>query len=253
MEKNPGTISKKKFLKMAVPRQHKLLSQWAGYCFEQQKGLEAFKERYEVFHDWVELDRFNAGPWLDDEEYLQECAYFHASLAGFDGDVMDEEVGPVQWQPTFDVTLVLDQVRSPYNLGSMIRLADNFGFKGVVHSSRHMSLKHPRLQRSARGAQHWIPVEVIEDLPTWLNDFEGTVVGVEADSRAISLADWKPQGRIALVMGNEAYGISKAIRELCDELVQIPMFGLKRSMNVGMAAAVVGEKLVLSKSIKKFN
>ena len=112
---------------------------------------------------------------------MQEFFYFHAGFAQTPTEIEPHQAGnaPLAWQPLFDVTIVADQIRSPYNVGSILRLIDNVGFAGLVHASAGLDLNHARLRRAARGAERWIPVRYVEDLPAWLQQADVPVVALE--------------------------------------------------------------------------
>jgi hypothetical protein len=169
MDRCAETIGQKKFSRLPVRRQHALLAELAGSALK-AADYRGFQERYEVMHSWAALDRYTPPKWLSPEESLQEFFYFHAGFAQDPTEIDSSraETGPLAWQPRFDVTVVLDQVRSPYNVGSIIRLIDNAGFAGLVHASAGLDLKHARLQRASRGAERWIPVNFVADLPLLL-------------------------------------------------------------------------------------
>ena len=198
---------------------------------------------------WVELDRYAPPDWLSDEEAAHEYFMFHNSFSrnpiGLDSN---KDLGPTEqtlsWQPRFDVTVVLDQVRSPYNAGAVLRLIDNFGFSRLVHNSSWLRLDHPQLCKAARGSEKWIPVEFQSNLIDWLKTVKLPIIGLENDLSSISIEKWQPVKSCVLIVGNEAYGIATGLRRYCDTLIKIPMFGFKQSMNLHHALAIVAHKIV---------
>ncbi|CAM2066119.1 SpoU-methylase domain-containing protein [Sulfidibacter corallicola] len=244
MEKSARSISLRKWSRLAARRQHALLAELVAWA---QAAPEAhgpeFRRRYGELTEAAELDRFAIPPWLAPHEALNELLRFHQALAGTEATPETED-HPLSWQPTFAVEVVLDQVRSAFNVGSVLRLIDNFGFSGLVHATAGLRLDHPRLVRAARGAQRWIPCRLETDLAAYLTASDVPVIGLECAERARDIRDWQPPPACRLLLGNESYGIAAALRERCDELVYIPMHGYKRSMNVHHALAVVAQKIV---------
>ncbi len=252
MEKSAWTVGQRKYCKLPSAAQHRLLADLASNALksagEGAPGIvDDFIERYRLMQSWAELDTYVPPSWLAPLEALEEYAGFHLLFGA-----PEENEGPlestsetvVSWEPRFPVEVALDQVRSPYNIGSVLRLVDNFGLEGLVHASPWLRLDHPRLRRAARGCEHWIPVRCEEDLPGYLRQAGCPVVGIESAPKAIPLHRWDPPPRAVLVLGNETYGLASEVRHCCSEIVTIPMQGYKRSMNVHHALALVVWRMV---------
>jgi len=248
MEKSASTISRNKFRQLSTRRQHRLLASLAGEALS-RGGLRGFLKRYEELLSWTELDRYVPPRWLDEQEALQEYRSFHELLSAAPGTRDSQDHAPlISWQPRFPVEVVMDQVRSPYNVGSIVRIVDNFGFMGVVHSSSWLKLKHPQLCKAARGAQQWIPVRYEPDLLAYLEHAAVPVIGIENESGAVPAERWEAPQECILVLGNESYGIASEIRRCCTELVSIRLYGFKKSMNVHHALSVIAQKIVEKKA-----
>lgn len=241
------TIGKRKFIKLSSSRQHEYLALLARE-FLNTGDFPGFFARYRDMQSWVELDRYTPPDYLTDEEAIHEFYLFHKSFINNPVNTeIDELPGreeALSWQHKFDVTVVLDQVRSPYNAGSVLRLIDNFGFRKLVHNSGWLRLDHPQLIKAARGAQKWIPVEYKPDLEEWLGKTDLPVIGLEMSPRSVKIEEWEPVSSCIIIAGNEAYGIAEKLRDHCDLLVNIPMFGYKRSMNLHHALAISAYKIV---------
>lgn len=242
------TIGKRKFLKLSSRRQHEYLAVLALGALK-HKDFQVFFKRYREMQSWVELDRYIPPDWLSDEEAIHEYFMFHDSFSNNpisshsdDGSGLPEQ--PLSWQPRFDVTVVLDQVRSPYNAGAVLRLIDNFGFRRLVHNSSWLRLDHPQLCKAARGSEKWIPVEFKSDLVDWFQRVKLPIIGLENDVGSISIEEWQPVKSCVLVVGNEAYGIATGLRQYCNPLIKIPMIGFKQSMNLHHALAISAHKIV---------
>jgi len=245
MERSARTIGRDKFCRQPAPRRHKLLAALA----REHAGdgdLDAFSARYDEMMAWSTLDRYHPPAWLSPREALAEYARFHEILSGKQRqfDPVEPPAQVTSWQPRFPVTVVLDQVRTPHNCGSVLRLIDNFGFEGLVHATAHFDPEHNQLHRAARGSEKWVPITCVTDLPGWLAEQTRPVIGLEADPRAIPLDDWQPPESCILVVGNETYGIAAHLRDRCDMLVCIPTYGFKASMNLSHALAIAGRHII---------
>ncbi len=247
MAKSAETIGKRKFKQMSSKRQHALLAALAKETLERGMGLEQYTKRYHDIQSWTELDQYFPPSWLSREEVLSEYFVFHSSFSPSSGEQTpnDEMAGDsLSWEPVFDIEVAFDQVRSPYNVGSILRIIDNLGLKGLVHSSPWLKISHPRLVKAARGCQNWIPVQYVENLPEYLSQIKVPIVGIENESHAVSVDKWEPPDRCILVVGNEEYGIADSIRSCCGQTVRIPMLGYKKSMNVHHALAITAFKVI---------
>ncbi|MBN1904444.1 MAG: hypothetical protein JW927_05035 [Deltaproteobacteria bacterium] len=246
-EKYADTIDKRKFIRLSSVRQHEYLAFLARKTLE-SGDFKGFFKRYDEMQSWVELDKYAPPDYLTEKEAVHEHLMFHSGFSSNPGIHKNNvnaltNTEAISWKSKFDVTIVLDQVRSPYNTGSVLRLIDNFGFKRLVHNAEWLRLDHPQLCRAARGAQNWIPVEHIPDLPEWLDRLDITVIGIENSDDAILMSDWRPETPCVLIIGNEVYGIAKRLRDKCKYMVKIPMHGFKQSMNLHHALAIAGYKI----------
>jgi TrmH family RNA methyltransferase len=145
----------------------------------------------------------------------------------------DVQVG----DPAFVV--VLDRPASPGNLGSIVRTADAFGADAVVVTGHAADVFDPQAVRASLGAVFSLPtVQDVSpaEVAAWLT--RARVVGTSARA-SVSLDGANLGGPVALVFGNEAAGLSHAWRELCDEIVSIPIAGVASSLNLASAAAIV--------------
>lgn len=246
-EKYAETIDKGKFIRLSSVRQHEYLAFLAHKTLE-SGDFKGFLKRYDEMQSWVELDKYTPPAYLTEEEAIHEYLLFHSGFSSNPGIHKNSgnalvKTEAISWEPKFDVTIVLDQVRSPYNTGSVLRLIDNFGFSRLIHNAEWLRLDHPQLCRAARGAQNWIPVEHKPDLPEWIDSLDIPVTGIENSDDAIVIDEWRPKTPCVLIIGNEVYGIAKKLRDLCKTMVKIPMFGFKQSMNLHHALAIAGYKI----------
>lgn len=237
-------IAKNKFQKLSARRQHDILGDLAERA-RKDINYGNFLTRYAELHSWSSLDRYEPPYWLTNSEALHEFIIFHRQLGTLASThrKVNHLSKPLSWLPVFDIEIVIDQIRSPYNVGSILRIIDNFGFKGLVHGTKWLKLDHPQLEKAARGTQQWIPVTYQADLVNYLREHDGPIIGLENDPVATPITEWHPIEEGIIVLGNEEYGIAKIIREICDQLVVIPLHGYKKSLNVHHALAIIAQKI----------
>lgn len=155
-----------------------------------------------------------------------------------------------------EITLIAHNLRSCHNVGSLLRTAEGLGINQVYltgytpypqHTGDtrlpHISTKiSKQIHKTALGAENMIPWQPHTDIATVIKMLktEGYVVAaIEQDRSAISLKDFVPSAKVALVVGREVEGIEPEILRHCSCVLEIPMFGMKESFNVVQAAAMV--------------
>ena len=134
--------------------------------------------------------------------------------------------------------LVAEDLQNPDNLGMVLRTADAAGAEAVVVAGDPL---HRNCVRAARGAVGRVPIFTCADLPSWLTDLRGRgfqVIGATAHAD-VSLFACALRLPIAIVVGNEEHGVSRAVLDACTDRVRIPMVPGQDSLNVGVAAGVL--------------
>lgn len=144
----------------------------------------------------------------------------------------------------FPLVVVLDHVRSLYNVGSMFRTADAFRLSGLCLCGITATPPHVEIHKTALGAEEsvdWKYFEHTEDAVEWLHEQGYRVLAVEQCEGSTMLQDFQaePNGKYAIVMGNEVKGVQQQVVDMCDGCLEIPQFGTKHSMNVSVTAGMV--------------
>ncbi|MBI4032434.1 TrmH family RNA methyltransferase [Candidatus Berkelbacteria bacterium] len=147
--------------------------------------------------------------------------------------------------PRNRLVVILDSVRSLYNVGSIFRTADAFGVEHLylagLTGAPDDALNRQRIHKTALGAEEtvpWTKVDSISTLVERLKDERFTIVALEQTPSAQSLVSFKPTERVALVLGHELYGVNEGALACADQSVQIPMLGQKESLNVSVAFGI---------------
>lgn len=160
--------------------------------------------------------------------------------AGADGGA--HGVGPersaatgAQAQGLERVALYLESVRSPFNLGSMLRTAAAFGVTTVGMSSDCPDTAHRRVQRSAMGACDYLQM-VRGEVGLLRDEYDGPLIALELGGTPIERFDFPEEG--ILLLGSEELGLSPVLLAQADERLTIPMHGPKASLNVGVACGI---------------
>ena len=144
---------------------------------------------------------------------------------------------------------ILDNVRDPGNVGTIIRTADACGLNAVVLSKGSVDLYNDKTIRSTMGSMFHIPVFTDVDLINFIEKLKAvntTVLGADPHS-SISCIDVAIDGSTAIVIGNEANGLSDEVKAITTQNITIPMPGKAESLNAGVAAAILMYEFVVRK------
>jgi 23S rRNA (guanosine2251-2'-O)-methyltransferase len=136
--------------------------------------------------------------------------------------------------------ILLDEIEDPHNLGAIIRTAECAGAHGVVIPKRRSASLTQTAALSAAGAIENMPVVQVTNLARTIEELQerGIWVGA-ADMDGESYYDANLTGPIAIVIGNEGKGVGRLVKERCDFVLSIPMYGRINSLNASNAAAVL--------------
>lgn len=141
------------------------------------------------------------------------------------------------------LTLVVDSVRSMLNIGSLFRTADAFLLEKIVLCGISGTPPHPEISKSALGAENVVEWSYSEDALKKCEELkrEGYEICVlEQVHGSIKLDNFlaSAEGRYALVLGNEVEGVNQKIVDIADYVLEIPMGGMKHSLNVSVCAGI---------------
>lgn len=141
------------------------------------------------------------------------------------------------------VHIVLDRLRSAYNTGNIFRLADAIGNAEIVTCGYTPHPPHPKLAKTAMGADEFVPFRV------FANSYDAVQKLKEEGVKQIFAVEYLSEGKcpwnmnfnddVAFIFGNEAFGVAPQTIKLCDDIISLPLFGKKSSINVANCAAVV--------------
>jgi len=140
--------------------------------------------------------------------------------------------------------IILDNIRSLNNIGSVFRTADAFLIEKIYLCGITATPPHRDIQKTALGATDSVAWEYVEDTLKLIKDLQqqGTKIGaIEQAEGSIDLHQFAPKvnTRYAVVFGNEVKGVQQEVVSACDTVIEIPQFGTKHSLNISVSAGVV--------------
>lgn len=146
-----------------------------------------------------------------------------------------------------DFYVVVDNIRSLENIGSIFRTADAIGVKKIflcgISGIPPINKNQKDFLKTALGAEKTVPFEYHKQTARLLKKLKQdniSIIALEQSKKAIPYTRFKPKFPLALVLGNEVKGISKSVLEAVDHVIDLPMLGKKESLNVAVAFGVAG-------------
>ena len=141
------------------------------------------------------------------------------------------------------VVIVLDNVRSMNNIGSVFRTADAFLLEAIYLCGVTAQPPHREIQKTALGATetvNWKHFATTLEAVNTLKNEGYNVYAVEQADESTMLDKFMPEeGKIALVFGNEVSGVEQAVIDVCDACIEIPQYGTKHSLNLAVSVGIV--------------
>lgn len=189
-----------------------------------------------------------------------ECVYVTEKLFNFITEVQNpqgilaivkKQANKNEIDYSEDIIVALDDLQDPGNLGTILRTVDSIGLKQILVSKGTADCFNPKVVRSTMGAIFRVNVVECEDLQKSLKEikkhkFKVVVTSLQTDKSLYNI-DFNKK---AIVIGNEANGVSEAIQNLADEKIKIPMLGKTESLNASVATGIVLYEYVRQKMSK---
>ncbi len=217
-------------------KQKKFRTQQNLFVVEGIKGIQEFlNSSFELDKLFATKDIFGVDTILISDKELERISNLktpNTALALF-------KIPTPSHQTHTDLSIALDDVRDPGNLGTIIRLCDWFGIQNLICSHGTVDCFNPKVVQATMGSLTRVKIQYV-DLSSYIKSYKKSVYGTFMDGKNIYEQLLPSEGLI--ILGNEANGISNDIEKLVTERIAIPRFGdLKatESLNVATATAIV--------------
>lgn len=143
-----------------------------------------------------------------------------------------------------NIVVILDNIRSLNNIGSVFRTADAFKLHSIMLCGITATPPHNEIHKTALGAEdtvEWSYYENTEDAIEKLKKEDFKIIAIEQVNTSISLEkfNFDSKEKYALIFGNEVKGVQQKVIDKCDFSVEIPQFGTKHSLNISVSAGIV--------------
>jgi 23S rRNA (guanosine2251-2'-O)-methyltransferase len=176
------------------------------------------------------------------------CAMRKLSMAELGRKSIDEFRGSAK----FSIIVVLENIRSAYNVGSVFRTSDAFLIEAIYIIGYSAKPPHKEIKKTALGAEEtvlWKYFKTTKEAIEELKNEQYKVYAVEQakDSYKLQTVSFKQEEKIAVIFGNEVTGVEQTTIDNCDGCIEIPQLGMKHSLNIATAAGVVLWELIRTK------
>ncbi len=141
------------------------------------------------------------------------------------------------------IHIVLDNIRSVFNVGSIFRSADGAGSVEKIYlCGMTTPIDNPKLDKTALGATDMVPSEHYDTTLEAIEEIKEQnipIYSVELADNSVNFQEVEYPEEVAIVLGHEKSGVNDDILKLCDKIIEIPMRGMKESLNVANAASII--------------
>ena len=168
-----------------------------------------------------------------------------AYIAAFEYATVDDILKKAEDKGEPPFVVILDDIEDPHNLGAIIRTANLAGAHGVIIPKHRAAGLTATAVKASAGAVSYTPVAKVTNISKTIEEFKDKGLWfVCADMGGTTMYDLDLKGPIGLVVGNEGKGVSRLVKEKCDFIASIPMFGDIDSLNASVATGVLAYEIV---------
>lgn len=217
----------------------KYRSEYTQFLVEGEKGLsELLASDFEII-DFYYTEYFASkysipkNAVLCTSSQIEAVSTFKSNSSGLAVVKQKRNLAPENFDK---VTLILDNINDPGNLGTIIRLADWYGIKNIICSNSTVEFYSPKVISSTMGSFTRISV-FYTDLSSFLGSFKFPVYGAFLNGENIHKHTF--EDRIGLIIGSESHGISESLKSLVNKKITIPKLGNAESLNAAMATGII--------------
>lgn len=135
--------------------------------------------------------------------------------------------------------IICDEIEDPHNLGAIIRTAEAAGADGIIVPKRRSAALTETVYKTSAGAASWLPVARVPNIPAAIDILKENgvwIYGTDAAGEDYTKSDMT--GSVGLVIGSEGFGMGRLVKEKCDFLLKLPMYGKITSLNASVAAGI---------------
>ncbi len=235
-------FTKRKFLLLEPRQRHKKCALLLRSYYEKILKLNETPsfEEYHTFASWMKIDSF----FSTDLKILADRYHWHLGQAGL--SLKEHNLLPhirtgdhIPKCDFAEIAIYLDNVRSAYNVGSILRTTEALRTGKVYFSPKTPFIENEKVQHTAMGAASLVPC--FQNVP--LDSLPRPLIALDTSDDAIPVSEFLFPSIFTLILGNEEYGISQESLAQADYILEIPLFGAKNSLNVACAFAIAAAEI----------
>ncbi|MCK4653212.1 MAG: RNA methyltransferase [Candidatus Cloacimonetes bacterium] len=239
--------SEKKFLSFSKVKQQKVLLEFIRQIERNWQDKQLRTELLNEFYKCLGYAGYKVElnlSWLSLREFLSFTVPLEQHLGR---DLKDDDFlvlkkdGKRTERQKIPLYLVLNNLRSSFNVGSIFRTAECFGVSKIFLCGYTATPENPKVSKTSMGTEiyvDWQKFDITREVIEFLKENGVEIYAIETTSNAKNISEIEFAKPCALILGNEALGISKEVLKSVDEIVSIPVSGWKNSLNVGVTAAI---------------
>ena len=222
------------FLRLSVRYRHKRAARILR-AFQEDRDARSLT-LYRRLEKWMELPHLQESdfPGLSDRYHLHLAA---AGISWKEHNLLSSPISQIDRpssMPWLPVSIYLDNLRSAFNVGSILRTAEAFRLGNVCFSKNTPFVDNLKVQKTSMDAFDKVPCVQNAQIP----DLPHPLIALETDPQAPSVFDFEFPESFTLMLGNEEYGLSEEALSQKSAIVRIPLYGFKNSLNVASAFAI---------------
>jgi len=230
-------FTKKKFLQLDLKQRHKKCAELLRKNYEEKSPDLSI---YNTLLSWIKFQ-----PYIHtDFKALADRYHWHLQQAGL--SLKEHNLLPSlrsgDHTPKLDfpnIAIYLDNVRSAYNVGSILRTVEALRIGKVYFAKNTPFIDNEKVQRTAMGGAELVPC--FQNVP--LSALPRPIIALDTSDAAIDVAEFSFPDSFTLILGNEEYGISNESLKEADFILEVPLFGAKNSINIACAFAIAAAKI----------
>ncbi|NGX56675.1 MAG: tRNA (guanosine(18)-2'-O)-methyltransferase [Candidatus Anoxychlamydiales bacterium] len=238
------SFTKKKFLNLELKARHKKCSEILRFIYEKlllkQYITHLFKEYNELL-SWMDIKDFIS----NDIKEISNQYHFHLKLAKI--NLKEHNLLPTltsldgkrEQKDFLDVCIYLDNLRSAYNVGNIIRTTEALRIGTIYFSKNTPFIDNEKVQKTSMASYKFAKCKNSFDIKNLPRPF----IGLDTSKKSTPIYDFIFPEKFTLVLGNEEVGISNEMLKELDYIIEIPMLGFKNSINVASAYAIAASKI----------
>jgi tRNA G18 (ribose-2'-O)-methylase SpoU len=225
-----------KFLSLPQKQRHKKASELLRELF---LGNVSIRQEYEKLCEFMGIS------FLESLEHEAISQRFHYHLKESGVNWQEHNLLHIRTQdspseaPFLPIAIYLDDLRSAFNVGNILRTTEAFRLGKVFFSSATPFIDNPKVQKTSMGVINQLSCEVNTDIQSLPRPF----IALETAEDAPIIHQFSFPKKFTLFLGNEEYGLSQKILQSCDNYLQIPLQGSKNSLNVASAFAIAAAEI----------